>query len=160
MIYSVLLHNIRSAHNVGSIFRTADAAGFSHIYLSGCTPTPTDRFGRERSDIAKVALGAQQEIQWHYFTSLDEALELLNTQDRTIAALEQHTCSIPYTTFKSDPKIKETIILLGEETKGIEEEYLKKMDTILEIPMHGSKESLNVSVAFGILAYQLINPNR
>jgi tRNA G18 (ribose-2'-O)-methylase SpoU len=160
MIYSVVLHNIRSAHNVGSIFRTADAAGFSHVYLSGCTPTPTDRFGRERSDIAKVALGAQQEVEWQHFASLDEALVSLDTQDRTIVALEQYTRSIPYMEFKGDSKVKETIVLLGEETKGIEEEYLKRIDTILEIPMHGSKESLNVSVAFGILAYQLINPNR
>jgi tRNA G18 (ribose-2'-O)-methylase SpoU len=160
MIYSVLLHNIRSTHNVGSIFRTADAAGFSHVYLSGYTPTPTDRFGRERSDIAKVALGAQQEVKWQHFASLNEALVSLNTQDRTIVALEQHTRSIPYTGFKEASEVKETIVLLGEETKGIEEEYLKKIDTILEIPMHGSKESLNVSVAFGILAYQLINPIR
>lgn len=158
MTFSVLLHNIRSIHNVGSIFRTADACGFSQVYLAGYTPTPIDRFGRVRTDLAKVSLGAEKFLQWKHFDSLDTAIQQLDSHETKIIALEQHPQSIPYDEYSIDPTIKELIVVLGEEIQGIESKYLTQVDDILEIPMKGKKESLNVSVAFGVLAYELIKP--
>lgn len=148
MKYSVLLHNIRSAHNVGSIFRTADAAGFTHLYLSGYTPLPIDRFGRKRSDIDKVALGAQDIVPWSSIIDIHEFLA-----GKYVIAVEQHPQSVPYTEVTIPEHIKEVVLFMGEETQGIEEALLHHVSSIVEIPMYGKKESLNVSIAFGIVAY-------
>jgi tRNA G18 (ribose-2'-O)-methylase SpoU len=155
MKYSVLLHNIRSVHNVGSIFRTADAAGFSTVYLSGYTPSPQDRFGRLRNDLAKVALGAEHTLNWEVYENMDKALIDLKEKRATIVALEQDKNAVDYTQYKVPKDIQELVIVVGEETQGIDTDYLAKMNTILEIPMRGTKESLNVSVAFGVIAYEL-----
>lgn len=156
MKYSVLLHNIRSVYNVGSIFRTADAAGFSHVYLSGYTPTPIDRFGRERTDVHKVALGAEKTVAWTYFQDTQTAIEQLKSEGSYILAVEQSSNSFDYREL-SDLNIdaKEVILVMGEETQGIEPDILKLVDGVVEIPMRGEKESLNVSVSFGIVAYEI-----
>jgi tRNA G18 (ribose-2'-O)-methylase SpoU len=153
----LLLHNIRSTHNVGSIFRTADAAGIEKIFISGYTPTPTDRFGRMRSDIAKVALGVEQTIPWEYFKTASAVIKILRrTQDENfqIIALEQSERSVDY---KKVRITKPTLIILGNEPKGISKSLLKHADIIAEIPMRGNKESLNVSVATGIFLFRLLD---
>jgi len=150
MQYSVLLHNIRSAHNVGSIFRTADAAGFSHVYLSGYTPLPIDRFGRKRADIDKVALGAQEILSWSEVKDIEMFL-----RSHYVVAVEQDERSIPYDSFEAPKEVHELILMMGEETKGIEKELLVDVSSIIEIPMRGEKESLNVSVAFAVVAYEI-----
>jgi tRNA G18 (ribose-2'-O)-methylase SpoU len=139
-------------HNVGSIFRTADAAGVSKIYLCGYTPAPLDRFNRPVPDIAKVALGAEKSVPWEQ-REIVELITALKAEGVAVVAVEQAENSIPHTDFK--PK-KNVALILGSEVGGISSEILKLCDTVIEIPMHGQKESLNVSVVAGIVLYQLI----
>lgn len=152
---SIWLHNIRSVYNVGSIFRTADAVGIDHIYLSGYTPLPIDRFGRNRNDMNKIALGAEQSVSWSYLENIPEDIVELKKQGAQLICVEQHNNSIIYSDFLPLKNIPELILSMGEETKGFDPEILLLADSIIEIPMRGEKESLNVSVAFGIAAYSV-----
>ena len=153
-----VLVNVRSSHNVGSIFRTADAAGFTKLVLCGITPAPTDRFGKVNSEIAKVSLGAEKFVAWEKSKSAVIAIKKLRKQGYIILALEQSKNSIPYTStsLRLSPLEGRAAIIVGDEVKGIPHKILKLADKILEIPMHGHKESLNVAVAFGIAAFRLI----
>ncbi|MEK7122665.1 MAG: TrmH family RNA methyltransferase [Patescibacteria group bacterium] len=152
----VVLHDIRSAHNVGSIFRTADGAGCENLFLCGITPMPLDRFGRPRSDIAKVALGAETWMPWEYAASCTRLLDRLKKDGYTILALEQNVRSIQYTSFHlSQKQWQKTALVVGGEVEGLSRAILNRADHIIEIPMHGRKESLNVAVAFGIVAFSL-----
>ena len=149
---AVLLHNIRSAHNVGSIFRTCDAAGVEKIFLSGYTPIPVDRFGRAESAIQKVALGAEKTIKWEYHKNPYTIVASERAAGSQIVAIEQDRGAVDYRTFR----VKQpTLFILGNEVRGVSKAMLKKCDTVLEIPMHGKKESLNVSVAAGIVLFAL-----
>jgi len=150
----VILSDIRSIYNVGSIFRTADGAGVEKIFLCGITPTPLDRFRKTRKDFTKVSLGAEKTIAWEYKKQLSSLITKLKKEKYIICAVEQTKNSIPYNTFKT--KHKKIALVFGNEVKGISEKALKKCDTILEIPMRGEKESLNVSVAFGVTIYDVI----
>ena len=150
---SVILNNIRSVYNVGSIFRTSDALGIDKIYLCGCTPTPVDRFGRARQDLAKVALGAEKDIAWEYFSDTKEIIKKLNKVGFQIIAVEQDKKSVDFKKVK--PKYPVAIVM-GNEVDGIDKKTLALCDVIAEIPMSGKKESLNVSVAFGIVGYQIL----
>jgi len=145
---AVLLHNIRSAHNVGSIFRTADAAGASTVYLSGYTPTPIDRFGRPHKEIAKTALGGELSIAWKYLKSPAAIITSLKKKGWNIVAIEQNTRSKDFRAYQVTAP---TLFILGNEVRGVSKKLLNRCDTILEIPMRGEKESLNVSVAAGIV---------
>lgn len=147
---AILLHNIRSTHNVGSIFRTADAAGVSRILLSGYTPSPIDRFGRPQKDIAKTALGAETTIPWTYSKKPDGFLKKYKEDGWNIVGIEQDSHAIDYRTL---PKGRRTLFILGNEVRGISPALRKKCDLLVEIPMHGRKESLNVSVAAGIVLF-------
>jgi 23S rRNA (guanosine2251-2'-O)-methyltransferase len=148
----VVLHNIRSLHNVGSIFRTADAVGIEKIYLCGVTPRPLDEFGRVRSQLAKVSLGAEKYVSWDKIKSTTRLLDRLKKERYRVLAIEQHPKSVIFSQAK---KTKQIALILGSEVEGLPPPVLKKADQILEIPMFGKKESLNVSVAFGIVAYHL-----
>jgi tRNA G18 (ribose-2'-O)-methylase SpoU len=150
---AVILDNIRSIFNVGSIFRTSDALGVDKIYLCGTTPTPIDRFGRARQDLAKVALGAEKDIAWEYISDTKEIIKELKKEGFEIIAVEQDKKSISYKKIK--PK-KLSAILMGNEVDGINKKNLGVCDIIAEIPMQGKKESLNVSVAFGIVAFRIL----
>lgn len=153
---SLWLHNIRSIYNVGSMFRTADALGIDHIYLSGYTPLPIDRFGRERSDLAKVAIGAEKTISWEHIK--DPEVFFIKKEKRKILAIEQAQDSkniFNYSASELGDKFDEIIIAMGEEVSGMEDWQINLADEILEIPMKGEKESLNVSVAFGVAAYSV-----
>ncbi|MBP9771729.1 MAG: RNA methyltransferase [Candidatus Pacebacteria bacterium] len=146
----VILDNIRSVYNVGSIFRTCDGAGVEKIYLCGTTPTPLDRFGRVRKDLAKVALGAEKTVPWEYTKTTEEAIESLKAEGVRVVAVEQSPSAISYKTFKQTSKIA---FVFGNETDGVSKQVLDMCDTIVEIPMHGAKESLNVSVVAGIILF-------
>jgi tRNA G18 (ribose-2'-O)-methylase SpoU len=150
----LLLHNIRSTHNVGAIFRTADAIGVKKIYLSGYTPTPIDRFGRARQDISKASLGAEKTIDWEKIMDVFGLIKNLKENNTKIVALEQSKNSVNYKNLNVD---SDCLIILGNEVGGIEHDLLNLCDYILEIPMSGKKESLNVSVATGILLYRLFD---
>jgi len=159
----VILHNIRSLHNVGSIFRTADAAGVEKIYLCGITPSPVDVFGKPRRQLTKISLGAEKYVKWDASSRSARAtlklLESLKKQGYKIFAIEQNKKSILCYKLKTkNLKHKTKIALvLGNEIKGLPASILKRADKILEIPMRGKKESLNVAVAFGVVIFHLIN---
>jgi tRNA G18 (ribose-2'-O)-methylase SpoU len=149
----VLLHNIRSAHNVGAIFRTADALGVNMIYLSGYTPSPLDRFGRPVKEIAKTALGAELAIPWEYHKTPQKLIAQLKKESMSIVGIEQDKHSIDYKEFiPKDP----TLFLVGNEVRGISLGLRKKCDALIHIPMRGKKESLNVSVAFGVALFRML----
>lgn len=147
MRFQVILHNIRSAYNVGSIFRTADAVGIEKIYLTGYTPNPD-----KDKKIEKTALGAENYVLWQSYKNINYLLKKLKKGKFKIVALEQSKKSIPYYKFKPQFDI---VLILGNEVRGLNRKTLEKCDFILEIPMFGKKESLNVAVAFGIVAYDL-----
>lgn len=146
-----VLDNIRSVHNVGSIFRTADALGFDTLYLCESTPTPIDRFGNVRNDIHKTALGAEQSVQWHYYADTEECLRHLHDNGISIIAVEQNIQSTPLTDYT--PTGSSVALVMGNEVEGISDSVLALVDVVVEIPMHGTKESFNVSVAFGIAGF-------
>jgi tRNA G18 (ribose-2'-O)-methylase SpoU len=150
----LIIHNIRSVHNVGALFRTADAVGIDKIIISGYSPSPLDRFGRVRSDMAKSALGAEQSVPWEISENIIETIKGLKSDGYTIIGLEQDPRSVDY---KTIPKTDGMVFIIGTETTGMESELLDLCDTIAEIPMHGSKESLNVSVSAGILLYRVLD---
>jgi 23S rRNA (guanosine2251-2'-O)-methyltransferase len=152
---ALVLHNIRSVHNVGSIFRTADAAGVSRIYLTGYTPAPRDRFGRMRADLAKVSLGAEQSVPWTQ-SEIEPLLRELKESGHMLLAIEQHKRSTDLFAY-SLPRASRIAILLGSETEGLPDAILREADRILEIPMRGRKESLNVSVSAGIALFTLLH---
>jgi len=139
------LHNVRSAYNVGSIFRSADAFGVDKIFLGGYTPTPANHSG-----IAKTALGAGQNIPWEKHWQTFRLLKKLKREGFNIVALEQSRESALINNFKSKFPL---VLMLGNEKKGLSSAMLKRADQLVEIPMLGKKESLNVAVAFGIAGY-------
>lgn len=150
---AVLLHNIRSTHNVGSIFRTADALGVTKIYLSGYTPTPIDKFNRPRKDIAKVSLGAENNISWEYSEDPVTLIKKLKKNKYQTISLEQSVDSVDY----KKVKVKYPVLfIVGNEVSGIENDILSLSDFVAEIPMLGNKESLNVSVAFGVALFRMM----
>jgi tRNA G18 (ribose-2'-O)-methylase SpoU len=149
----VILDNIRSVYNVGSIFRTSDALGIDKIFLCGCTPTPKDRFGRERADLAKVALGAEKNIVWEYVKETKDIIQKLKKEKFEIIAIEQDKKSVNFRKVK--PKYPVAIVM-GNEVGGIDKKTLALCDMVAEIPMAGNKESLNVSVSFGIAGYEIL----
>ncbi|MEI6057651.1 MAG: TrmH family RNA methyltransferase [bacterium] len=154
---AILLHDIRSIHNVGSIFRTADAFGVEKIYLSGYSPLPVDRFGRKRADLAKVALGAEESVPWEQAESPVELVTKLKKESYEIVVLEQAKKSVDYTKVRDFLKGEKVVVIFGNEVGGVPKELLDLADVIAEIPMRGEKESLNVSVAGGILLSRLVD---
>jgi tRNA G18 (ribose-2'-O)-methylase SpoU len=150
-----VLDNLRSVHNVGSIFRTANACGIEKMYLCGTTPTPLDHKGLKRKDFAKVALGAEETIAWEYQEDTRTTLLRLHESGSYIVAFEQDEKSVDYKDVKADLS-KDVVFLIGPEVTGITQEILKECDVIAEIPMLGTKESLNVTIAFGIGVYRIL----
>lgn len=150
----LIIHDIRSAHNVGSLFRTADAVGISHIFLSSVCPLPIDRFGRPVKEIAKTALGAEKTIPWSSYKTIEEIFTTLKQNAYTIIAIEQSSDSVDY---KKIPAYKKNAFIIGNEVTGIPESILKQVNHIAEIPMSGNKESLNVSVAAGVALFRILD---
>ena len=147
----LILHNIRSLYNVGSIFRTADAAGVSKIYLTGYTPDPSQ----------KTALGAEKFIPYERHRNISSLLSKLKKDLVQTVALEQDKKSIDYRKFKPNPPAGGSLaLILGNEVRGMSRELLKKVDKVIQIPMRGEKESLNVSIAAGVALFELIRDFR
>ncbi|KKQ01474.1 MAG: tRNA/rRNA methyltransferase (SpoU) [Parcubacteria group bacterium GW2011_GWB1_36_5] len=149
----LIMHNIRSVQNVGAMFRTADAAGINKIYLTGYTPTPLDRFGRIRKDLAKSALGAQNFVSWEQRKNIFLLLFKLKSEKFLIVGIEQAKNSVDYKKVKLQHK---NAFIVGAEVTGIPKNILEKCDLIAEIPMRGKKESLNVSVACGVALFTVL----
>lgn len=150
----LILDDIRSAENVGSIFRTGDAIGIDQIYLLGITPDPIDRFGRSRKDIAKSALGAEVTIPWEHRNNKKELIKELKGSGYKIVSLEQTKDSLDYKKLSVSENIA---LVVGNEVSGVSKEILELSDIKIEIPMRGGKESLNVSVATGVALFRLFD---
>jgi tRNA G18 (ribose-2'-O)-methylase SpoU len=151
----VILHNIRSVENVGAMFRTADAVGVNKIYLTGYTPGPLDRFGRKRKDLAKSALGAEEFVVWEQKKNLLSLISNLKKSGFKIIAIEQDKKSVDYRTLRLRSG-QGNAFIVGPEVTGIPKNILNKCDIIAEIPMRGKKESLNVSVALGVVLFKVL----
>jgi tRNA G18 (ribose-2'-O)-methylase SpoU len=144
----IVLDNVRSMHNVGSVFRTADAFLISGIWLCGYTPKPPHR------DIQKTALGATETVEWKYAEKTTDAVLALKQEGYKIYAIEQVEKSIPLHEFSSG-NMRKIAVIFGNEVSGIDAEVLKLCDGSIEIPQFGMKHSLNISVAAGIVLWEL-----
>lgn len=145
---SIVLDNVRSLHNVGSAFRTADAFRAEKIYLTGITGTPPNR------DIHKTALGATESVVWEYANSTETVLQQLKQQGYRVVIVEQTTESIKLHEFDMDPNEKYCLVF-GNEVHGVSEEAVALADTAVEIPQDGTKHSLNISVCVGIVMWEV-----
>jgi len=147
-----VLDNIRSAYNVGSMFRTAECAYIAELVLCGITARPPHR------KVEKTALGTTQLVPWRYFPETLEAVQVLKSEGWTVAALEITDESVPIQTVKrTDFPLA---LVIGNEVTGVDDAVLEAADMVLEIPQYGEKESLNVAVAFGIAVYLLVEKLR
>ncbi len=156
-----ILYNIRSLHNVGSIFRTSDAAGVERLYLCGYTPAPVDKHNRPESRLVKTALGAEKYIKWEKvpgrIAGTVKLINRLKKEGYKVLAVEQSGTAVPFHKVKYKKKeFDKLALVMGNEVKGLPPSVLKAVDMIVEIPMFGKKESLNVSVAYGIAVYEIV----
>jgi len=138
---------------VGAILRTADACGVEKVFLTGYTPTPVDRFGRVSKGIRKTALGAEDSVVWES-GNIARIIQKLSREGYCIVALEQDPRAIMLTTWRRPNRV---VLIVGNEVRGVSKQLRDKAQMILEIPMRGKKESLNVSVAVGIALFALTN---
>jgi 23S rRNA (guanosine2251-2'-O)-methyltransferase len=145
----LLLENIRSMHNVGSIFRTADAFLIEAIFLCGYTPCPPHR------DIHKTALGATDSVKWKFFENAEHAVKMLKAAGYRIVGVEQVAGSVPLHEFKL-ANAEKIVLVFGNEVEGVSEELLAYCDACIEIPQFGMKHSLNVSVTAGMVLWELV----
>jgi tRNA G18 (ribose-2'-O)-methylase SpoU len=151
----VIAHDLRSAHNVGALFRTADGAGAAKLYLTGYTPRPALKkhfLTQAEKALAKTALGAEKALPWEYQEDVQELVSALKQEGYVLLALEQDARSADY---RLPPPEGPVALLVGNEVEGLPEALLSQADRILEIPMRGTKHSLNVSVAAGVALYQI-----
>ena len=153
----LILNNIRSAYNAGSIFRTADGAGVSKIYLCGITPCPTiDNRLSTIDKVSKTALGAEKTVPWEYCAKTWQLLRELKIKNPKLKVVGLEQTKDSKNIFDYKPKFP-LAILVGNEVKGLSPKILEYVDDIIEIPMYGKKESLNVAVSVGVALYGLIN---
>lgn len=143
-----LLDNVRSLYNVGSIFRTSDGVFIERLYLCGFTPHPP------RKEIEKTALGSTRSVPWEYHKNPTEIIHLLRERQIKIVALEMTDRSIPY--YDVQPSDFPLCLVAGNEITGVRKEVIELADMAIEIPMYGTKQSLNVAVAYGIAVFGLL----
>ena len=151
---TVVLDNVRSEMNVGSVFRTADAFLIERIMLCGITPRPP------KPEIHKTALGAEESVDWQYYATTVEAIEQLKGEGYMICSIEQVHDSVSLDQFVLDPGTRVAIVM-GNEVKGVSQEVVDMSDQCVEIPQHGTKHSLNISCCAAIVMwhiYQLLKP--
>lgn len=143
----IVLDNIRSLHNVGSVFRTADAFRLQGVWLCGITACPP------AAEIHKTALGAEDSVSWEYFEDTLDAVERLQREGYEVLAVEQVEGSLKLNTFRIDPA-KRYALILGNEVKGVRQDVVDAANAALEIPQYGTKHSMNVSVTAGIVMWE------
>ena len=147
---TILLENIRSAHNIGSVFRTADSFLVNEIILCGISAPPPNK------DIRKTALGSSESVEWKYEKNIDVAIQKLKDEGNKIISIEQTTNSISLENIKPSNNGKYAIIF-GNEVNGIEQRTIDLSDMAIEIPQYGTKHSLNISVAAGIIIWGIFS---
>jgi len=145
----IVLDNVRSAYNVGSVFRTADAFALQAVYLCGITAKPPNK------EIRKTALGADESVEWKYFKSTLEAMDELRINSYQILSVEQAEKSIPLNEFHPKKKDKYALVF-GHEVNGVLQEIVNISDVVLEIPQFGTKHSLNIAVSTGVVVWDLV----
>ncbi|MEM9997355.1 MAG: TrmH family RNA methyltransferase [Bacteroidota bacterium] len=145
----VVADHVRSAHNVGALLRTSDAARVAHVYLTGITPTPAHRA------VTKASLGAEDSVPWSHHTDIQPVLDQLRAEGFTLMALEQTTSPTYLADLNSS--LSSAALIVGNEVEGVQQAVLDRCDLALELPQYGAKHSLNVSVAFGIALYGLLD---
>jgi len=147
---TVVLDNVRSSNNIGSIFRTSDALLIEKIFLCGITSHPPNK------EIHKTALGAENSVDWEYLSTTQEAVDLLKQKDYTIIGVEQveHSISLPDFTPAKGEKIA---LIFGNEVKGVSQKIINICDKNIEIPQYGTKHSFNISVSAGIVLWDIFN---
>ncbi len=144
----IVLDDIRSLHNIGSVFRTSDAFLIEKIYLCGITATPPNK------EIHKTALGATETVDWEYEKDILTVLETLKKEQVTLFAIEQVENAIMLNDFKVE-KEKKYALIFGNEVKGVSQEAIQKCDGVIEIPQLGTKHSLNIAVSAGIVVWDI-----
>ena len=145
--FVVVLDNVRSLHNVGSVFRTSDAYRVERILLCGVTATPPS------AEIHKTALGAEDSVAWQYFKDTRDAVDQLHKEEYIVYSIEQVQGSTALQELHLD-KAKKYAVILGNEVKGVQQEVVDMSDGCLELPQYGTKHSLNVSVTAGIVIWE------
>ncbi len=143
----IVLDNVRSLNNIGSVFRTSDAFLVEAVYLCGITATPPN------VEIHKTALGAENSVAWAYYSDTDQAVEELKKNGYTLCAVEQAQNSIMLDKLQLD-STKKYAVILGNEVKGVQQDVVSRCDCCVEIPQYGTKHSLNVSVAAGMVIWE------
>lgn len=149
----LVLDNVRSLHNIGSVFRTADAFLVDEIVLCGITATPPNK------DIRKTALGASESVKWRYHKHTLETIQELKNKGVVVIAIEQAEGATSLDAFQPEPNTTYALVF-GHEVKGVSQEVVTASDVVLEIPQHGTKHSLNVSVSVGLVVWQLFTSLR
>lgn len=157
-VLRIIAHNIRSAHNIGAIFRTADGAGVEKICLTGYSPAPHDSkrdkfMTQAHKMLSKTALGAEKDIPWEKSKNINSVIEKLRQKKFQIIALEKEEKAVDFRKFKFHFPVA---LILGNEVRGIDKKVLAKCDAVISIPMRGKKESLNVSVAAALAVYEIL----
>ena len=145
----VVLDNVRSLNNVGSVFRTSDAFNVQSIYLCGITATPPNK------EIHKTALGAENSVEWKYFETTELALQQLKSEGYTIASIEQAENSVLLNKLNIDA-IKKLAVVFGNEVEGVAQNIVSSSDMVIEIPQWGTKHSLNISVSVAVVLWELV----
>jgi 23S rRNA (guanosine2251-2'-O)-methyltransferase len=149
----IVLDNIRSQHNTGSVFRTADAFRIEEIHLCGITATPPNR------EIHKTALGSTESVAWKYFASTLDSVRELRGAGYTLCAVEQTTESVPLYTLEPGT-MRKLALIFGNEVHGVDDRVIREVDLSIEIPQFGIKHSLNISVAVGIVIWEIFKKLR
>ncbi|MBQ8205019.1 MAG: RNA methyltransferase [Alistipes sp.] len=150
---TVILDNVRSAQNVGSFFRTADAFGIEHIALCGISATPPNR------EIHKTALGSELSVEWSYYATTAECVAKLRSEGYKIIAIEQVERATMLDKFRAEPNAKYALVF-GNEVEGVDQAVVDIVDGAIEIPQVGTKHSLNVSVSAGVVMWELFRQLR
>jgi 23S rRNA (guanosine2251-2'-O)-methyltransferase len=146
---AVLLDNIRSAWNVGSILRSADGFGFNHVYLCGITPTA------DNEAVTKTSLGAEDSVPWSYHKDAVRLVKGLKVEGWNVYALEEDVRALAISEFSNSQFSNPLVLIVGNEITGVDPELLDMCDEIFYIPMRGEKKSFNVAIAFGVAAFAL-----
>lgn len=146
----IILDNIRSAHNIGSVFRTADAFLIKKIHLCGVCATPPDK------SIRKTALGATDSVEWEYYKNTTDLVKTLKTQGIQVLAIEQTESALMLQDFQPVAN-QEYALVFGNEVKGVQQEVINHSDQVLEIPQYGTKHSLNIAVSTGVVCWDVVS---
>ena len=149
----MVLDNVRSLHNVGSVLRTADAFRIEAVYMCGITATPPS------AEIHKTALGAEDSVNWQYFEDTMQAVDILKNEGYTVLAVEQVEGSLKLGNFAFEPQ-KKYALIMGNEVKGVRQDVVDACHQALEIPQYGTKHSMNVSVTAGIVMWEVERVNK